>query len=166
MLRPLLLAGMILSAVGMSGREARAAGPDISYAAMQEAFGRLLGDLFFVGDVTGKCAAQHPALKQAADGAFADWTERNLVVTTLREALYHRARSEGGEGEVGRLSRRIEQAGQRVANATAGHARISRTGCMTAIGRIRQGDHDVARKFPREVALLLAGREGVARNGS
>jgi signal transduction histidine kinase len=120
------------------------------------AWGVLLGATAQLVAIQEECPRRFPRLRHTFDASFSDWKARNQFMDRAKDAVYTRARLEGGSAEAARLS--AEMAASHKANElkVRSYAQgLSEQQCAEFIEKLGAGTFDLRSRYKTHVQAIL-----------
>jgi hypothetical protein len=128
-----------------------------SYTAIQEAFGAITGTFTNALITAASWKEKFPAQSAEFSQATEEWQRWNPILDRVRDAIYLRARQEGGDTETSRVSAEAKSAFRQGADAVRRAAKLkySEDDCQRELMKPRQGLYDLEIVRRAELKIIL-----------
>ncbi len=119
-------------------------------------WGVLLGATAQIVAIQEECPRRFPGLGSKVDQSFSAWKSRNQFMDRAKQSVYTRARLEGGNAEVARLSSEIAESHKANEGKVRSYAQgLSEDQCSGFLGKLDAGTFDLQSRYKTHVETIL-----------
>lgn len=121
------------------------------------AWGVLLGATAQIVAIQEECPRRFPRLRPEFDATFSAWKTRNQFMDRAKESVHMRARLEGGNAEVARLSSEMTASHKANESKVRSYAQgLSEEQCGEFIRKLGAGTFDLQSRYKTHVEAILS----------